>query len=148
MRSGDLVSIRTSKGSKIDIEEVILIFINDILQVPGKGYTFEGGSVVTMTEAPKVGDTSKVIFYKGSGSADVVSKEILETVKKGDDLTIENGSEPYYLKETVRGVTTVTSTNTVQTVPYFGPGNTEDEDLLRPVVWTRQTEDKIINEEW
>ena len=146
-RSGDLVSIRTSKGSKIDIEQVILVFINDILQVPNKGYTFEGGSVVTMTEAPKVGDTSKILFYKGSGSADVVSKEILETVKKGDDLTIENGSQPYYLKETVRGVSTVTSTSTVQTVPYFGPGNTQDENLERPVVWTRQTEDRIINEE-
>ena len=146
-RDGNLISIRTSKGSKIDIEQVILVFINDILQVPNKGYKFDGGSLITMTEAPKVGDTSKILFYKGSGSADVVSKEILETVKQGDDLTIENGSEPYYLKETVRGVSTVTSTNAVETVPYFGPGNTQDEDLLRPVVWTRQTEDKIINEE-
>ena len=146
-RSGDLVSIRTSKGSKIDIEQVILVFINDILQVPNRGYKFEGGSVITMTEAPKVGDKSKVLFYKGSGSADVISKEILETVKKGDDLTIENGSQPYYLKETVRGVSTVTSTSTVETVPYFGPGNTQDENLERPVIWTRQTEDKIINEE-
>ena len=47
-RSGDLVSIRTSKGSKIDIEQVVLIFINDILQVPNKGYTFDGGSIITM----------------------------------------------------------------------------------------------------
>ena len=100
-----------------------------------------------MTEAPKVGDTSKILFYKGSGSADVVSREILETVKQGDDLTIENGSHPAYLTETTRGVSTVTSTSTVKTVPYFGPGNTQDEDLKRPVVWTRQTEDKIINEE-
>ena len=146
-RSGSLVSIRTSRGSKIDIEQVILVFINDILQVPNKGYTFEGGSIVTLTEAPKVGDISKILFYKGSGSADVVSKAVLETVKKGDDLTIENGSQPYYLKETVRGVSTVTSTDMVQTVPYFGPGNTQDENLERPVVWTRQTEDRIINEE-
>ena len=29
-RSGDLVSIRTSKGSKIDIEQVILVFINAV----------------------------------------------------------------------------------------------------------------------
>ena len=146
-RSGNLVSIRTSRGSKIDIDQVIMVFINDILQVPGKGYTFEGGSVVTMSEPPKSGDTSKIIFYKGSGASDVVSKEILETVKEGDDLTIECGSEPFYLTETVRGVSTVTSTNTVKTLPYFGPGNTEDENLLRPVVWTRQTEDKIIGEE-
>ena len=145
-RGGNLVSIRTSKGSKIDIEQVILVFINDILQVPGKGYSFSGGSQVTFTEAPKVGDKSKVIFYKGSGASDVVSKEIIETVKEGDELTIENGSQPYYLKETLRGVTTVTSTDIVETIPYFGPGNTQDENLKRPVVWTRQTEDKIIDE--
>ena len=146
-RAGTQMSIRAGKGSKINVQDIVLIFINDILQVPGKGYKFDGGSIVTFTEPPKAGDVSKVIFYKGSGSNDVVSREILETVKQGDDLTIENGSQPYYLKEDMRGVTTVSSTDTVQTVPYFGPGNTQDEELLRPVVWTRQTEDKIINEE-
>jgi len=146
-RAGDTISIRSSKGSKINVQDVILVFINDILQVPGKGYKFNGGSNVTFTEAPKVGDTSKILFYKGSAGIDVKSKEIIETVKKGDNLTIENGSQPYYLKEDVRGVSTVTSTDTVQTVPYFGPGNTENEDLLRPVVWCKQTEDRVINEE-
>ncbi len=145
-RTGDDISIRTSKGSKIDIDHVLLIFINDILQVPGKAYTFEGGSLVTMMEPPKAGDLSKIIFYKGSGPIDVLTKEILETVKEGDDLTIERGSNPSYLEETVRGVSTVSSTNTVKTIPYFGPGNTEDETLQRPVVWKRQTEDKIIGE--
>ena len=99
-----------------------------------------------MMEPPKAGDLSKVIFYKGSGPIDVLTKEILETVKEGDDLTIERGSNPSYLEETVRGVSTVSSTNTVKTIPYFGPGNTEDETLQRPVVWKRQTEDKIIGE--
>jgi len=150
MRSGSYVAIRSSKGSKIDVEDTLLIFINDILQVPGKGYTFGGGSQVTFTEAPKVGDTSKILFYKGSGDTDVVSKEIIETVKKGDDLTInwdpDNGQR-YWQQETVRGVSTVSSTDIVQTVPYFGPGNTQDESLLRPVIWRRQTEDKIVGEE-
>ena len=146
-RAGDTLSIRSSKGSKINVQDVILIFINDIMQVPGEGYKFTGGSNVTFTEAPKVGDTSKIIFYKGSGGIDVKSKEIIETVKKGDDLTIENGSEPFYMGENVRGVSTVTSTDTVNTVPYYGPGNTENESLLRPVVWCRQTEDRVINEE-
>ena len=38
------------------------------------------------------------------------------------------------------------STDLVETFPYFGPGNTEDETLERPIVWCRQTEDKIIDE--
>ena len=146
-RAGDTISIRSAKGSNINVRDVILVFINDILQVPDVGYKFEGGSNVTFTEAPKIGDTSKILFYKGSGGIDVKSKEIIETVKTGDNLTIERGSEPFYLGENVRGVSTVTSTDTVNTVPYYGPGNTENESLLRPVVWCRQTEDRIINEE-
>jgi hypothetical protein len=35
----------------------------------------------------------------------------------------------------------------VNTNPYFGPGNVSDETLERPVVWCRQTEDKIIDEQ-
>ena len=88
--NGDLISIRAAKGSQINVQDIILIWINDILQVPGKSYTFDGGSVVTFTEAPKKDDKSKVIFYKGSGDQDVVAREIIETVKTGDNLTIES----------------------------------------------------------
>ena len=145
--NGDLISIRSGKGSQINVQDVLIIFINDILQVPGKGYTFSGGSVVTFTEAPKVGDTSKVIFYKGSGASDVINREIIETVKTGDNLTIEsNYPQDWYLQEDTRQVITVDSTDIVSTNPYYGPGNTTDESLQRPVVWCRQTEDKIINE--
>ena len=84
----NIVSIRAAKGSKIDVQDVILVFVNDILQVPGKGYTFEGGSLITFTEPPKAGDTCKIIFYKGSGGIDVKTRDIIETVKIGDDLQI------------------------------------------------------------
>ena len=148
-KGGVIKSIVAARGSNVVVQDVLLIFINDILQVPGEGYTFEGGSIITFTEAPKVGDTSKVIFYKGSGSVDVVSREIIETVKVGDELTIgydaSIGQQPYQ-QEDERTVTSINSTDEVSTVPYFGPGNTADETLLRPVVWCRQTEDKIINE--
>ncbi len=33
-----------------------------------------------------------------------------------------------------------------ETNPYSGPGNIQNTALLRPVVWCRQTEDRIINE--
>ena len=146
---GSLVSIIAGKGSKVDVQAVILIFINDILQVPGKGYTFTGGSQVNFTEAPKPGDTSKVVFYKGTGGVDVTFRNVLETVKKGDELTIgydASISQPAYWQEDQRTVSNVDSTDIVSTNPYFGPGNTNDESLLRPVAWCRQTEDKIINE--
>ena len=148
--SDNLVSIRSSKGSNIDVQDTLLIFINDILQEPGKGYIFPGGSILRFTEPPKVGDTSKILFYRGSGSIDVVDVNILETVKIGDELTIgydpSLGQSPT-LQEEARTVTSINSTDLVNTNPYFGPGNTEDENLERPVKWCRQTEDKIINEQ-
>ena len=145
--NGDLISIRSGKGSNIDVQDVLLVFINDILQVPGKAYTFTGGSVITFTEAPKSGDKSRVIFYKGSGDADVIDKEIIETVKVGDDLTIQkkDDQKPHFT-ENERVVTSVDATDLISTNPYFGPGNTADETMLRPVVWCKQTEDLIVNE--
>ena len=146
---GDLVSILSSKGSKINIEDVLIVFVNDILQKPGSGYTFPGGSNITFTEPLKKGDTVKISFYKG-GSSDVLSKEILETVKVGD--TLEVGYDPSigqesYLQQDPRTVTKVPAVDYVNTMPYYGPGNSLDSDLIRPVDWCRQTEDKIINEQ-
>ena len=148
-RAGDIISIRARKGSKINVQDTLLIFVNDILQIPGKGYTFEGGSVVTFTEAPKPGDTCKIIFYKGSGGVDVVERDIIETVKVGDDLTIGYNppEQKAWQREDTRTAMRIDSTDIVTTNPYYGPGNSEDENLIRPVVWCRQTEDKIINEQ-
>jgi hypothetical protein len=148
--AGSQISIRSPRGSKVDVEQVLIVTINDILQEPGQGYQFPGGSVITFSEAPKVGDTCKILFFKGTGDdTDVIFKEVIETVKVGDELTL--GYDPArgqdkFLQEDERTVTNINSTDQVQTFPYFGPGNTSNEELFRRVVWCRQTEDKIIDE--
>ena len=144
-------SFRSAKGSNINIQDNFLVFLNDVLQVPGSGYQFAGGSVITFTEAPKSGDTCKIIFYRGSGSIDVIERNILETVKLGDGLTIGYdaglGQSPT-LQESERTVNFIESesTNLVKTLPYYGPGLSNNPITLRPVTWCRQTEDKIIDE--
>jgi hypothetical protein len=137
-------SILSAKGSNINIQDTLLVFINDILQVPGEGYIFTGGSTIRFTEALKIGDTSKILFYRGTKDVDVIDVDILETVKVGDELTIEQISD---FQEDYRTVTSINSIDIVNTNPYFGPGNTEDENLQRPVKWCRQTEDIIIDEQ-
>ena len=147
--AGTLISILAKRGSRINIQDVLLVFVNDVLQVPGEGYEFPGGSLITFTEAPKPDDTCKILFYKGTGSTDVVFVEIIETVKKGDKLTISPNPDkghPYYWEEDARAVIRVDSTDKVTTPTYNGPGNTSDDTLERPVKWCRQTEDRIINE--
>lgn len=147
--AGNIISIRSYRGSPIDVQATLLVFINDILQVPGEGYVFNGGSILTFTEAPKPGDKSKILFYRGSGSVDVVDRDILETVKVGDKLTIgydPSLGQPVTYQEEERTVNSIKSVDLVGTNPYFGPGNSSDDTLVRPVTWCRQTEDKIIDE--
>jgi len=140
-------SIAAKKGSKIDVQDLLLVFVNNIPQVPGKGYKFPGGSVITFTEAPKVGDTVEIIFYKGTSGQDVVERKVIETVKPGDDLTIGRlTSQDNWLQEVARVPISVDSTDRVSTPPYYGPGNSSNSSLERPINWCRQTEDKIINE--
>jgi len=147
---GEVLSIMAARGSKIDVEDIIFVFVNDILQVPGLGYKFEGGSIITLTEAPKIGDSIKISFYKGRSGVDVIEKEVIETVKEGDVLTIgydaTSGQSPYW-QEDPRTVTLIDKIDSVDTSPYYGPGNVDDSNLLRPVKWCKQTEDKIINEQ-
>ena len=56
-------SILARRGSAIEVKANLLVFLNDILQVPDQGYIFNGGSLITFTEAPKVDDTCKIMFY-------------------------------------------------------------------------------------
>ena len=72
----------------IDVEQTILVFLNNILQEPGVAYRFNGGSNITFIEPPKVGDTCSILFYRGTGAVDVISRDIIETIKSGDTVKI------------------------------------------------------------
>ena len=48
------------------------------------------------------------------------------------------------LQEQTRGVIEITSSNSVDTNNYNEPGVFEDTREFRPVVWTKQIEDKIV----
>ena len=141
------VSIQAAKGSNIDVDQTLLIFINDILQEPGKGFVFTGGSTVEFTEPPKVGDTSKILFYKGGVSIDVVFTDVLESVKVGDTLDINNlpPSQGIIYDQDTRTVTGINTLDSVQTNTYIGPGVTPIRSVVRPVTWCKQKVDKIIN---
>ena len=149
------VTIRSKKGSSVNVRDTLLIFINDIIQIPGESYTFSGGSFVTFDEAPKgpisgipnSGDKCKVIFYRGTSGVDVVDVDVVETVKAGDDLTINANKNTCSnsVNQEERVVTLVESTDSVYTTPYNGVGIINSPTCLRPVTWCKQTKDVIIN---
>ena len=154
-RDKDPVTIRAEKGSDIDVQSTLLVFLNDILQVPGDGYTLSGGSVLTFASAPRgpqvegsfKGDTCKILFYKGTGDQDVIFNDIRKSVKTGDMLTIRHNKDlcARSIKQDPRLVEDVVATNIVDTNAYVGMGINGSPDCQRPVTWCKQTADLVVN---
>ena len=143
--NGAQKTIQSKPGSNVNVELTLLVFINDILQVPQNGYTFNGGSYINFTEAPKVGDTSKILFYEGTGSVDVANVDILETIKRGDTVTLHDDNRIY--DEDSRTVSEILASDSLLTNVYGDAGINTNENYKRPLNWCRQTEDKFIDGE-
>jgi hypothetical protein len=138
------VSIKPKVGSLIDVQEAMIVFVNDILQVPGESYTFDGGSVLVFSEPPKENDTCTILFYEGTSSVDVAQITPTQKIKVGDFVEIEDDSINF-LSEDSRIITDVNSVDSVKTNIYPGPGISQNESLLRPITLYQQTEDLFIN---
>ena len=144
---GEAFAIQAASGSNIVVRDTIILTINDILQVPGEGYIFDGGGSITLTEAPNADDVMRMFFYRGTGGEDVKDRDVVETVKVGDDLQI--GYDPAYNTRTFvefpRTVSEIVSSSQVDTNQYYGRGLGDSETETRPVKWYRQLEDKYID---
>jgi len=146
--AGQQFAIQVTEGSLINLAQCLIVTINDIPQVPNQAYKFNGGSVIEFTEPPKKGDTSKIIFYKGTPDVDVVLVDIFETVKVGDTLQLVNDykkGQSFGFMQEPRTVTGITTIDTVRTFAYDGPGVTTNTSLVRPVTWCKQQNDIVIN---
>lgn len=146
-RSGNRLSVQSDYGSIVNVDDVLIVFINDILQIPGDSYTFSSGSTITFSEAPKSGDRLKVLFYKGTSGTDVLPKEVTNEVHEGDELIInydKSLNQNKFNQQDNRSVYSVLSSGTVKTNSYYGPGLLSDSSIHRPVTLCKQTEDKMI----
>ena len=139
--NGNRFSIISKSG--IDLKSVLLIFVNDILQEPDVSYTFNGGSNISFTEAPKKGDKCRMIFYKGTPNVDVVDTDVLETVKIGD--TIQLIGSRFNLTENKRVVTDIILPDTTETSNYNSIGVTTNFEYIRPLKWCRQRNDTVVD---
>ena len=131
----------------IDLDAVLLIFINGVLQKPKESYQFEGGSTFTFTEPPDSGDKVDIFFYKGQDGVDVLIKDVQEFVKIGDEFRV--------LKNETIGITTsqqsdrivkqILGADLIETDIYTGIG--VDETNNKPVRWEKQKVDIVLNGE-
>jgi len=140
---GIQTTLRSRQGSNLDINYNLIIFVNDIYQVPKESYVFDGGSILTFTEPPKQGDKCVIVFYFGTTEVDTRTVDILETIKIGDIVTVN--SDNFSLQQDPRTVTDVRSTDIIETNTYVSPGLTLDESLKRPITWCKQLVDKVID---
>ena len=146
---GQQTSIRSKKLTKDEVQATLLIFINDILQVPNEGYIFNGGSVIEFIEPPKIDSTTnekdsiKILFYKGTSDNDVLNVDILEQVEIGD--TININSSNILLDQDERLVEQIINSDLITTNSYFGTGISSDVTIKRPITLCKQTEDRFVN---
>jgi hypothetical protein len=138
------ISIKPKIGSSIDVQEAMIVFVNDILQIPGESYIFNGGSVIVFSEPPKKDDTCTILFYEGTSSVDVAEIIPIQRIKVGDFVKVEDESANFLFQDS-RIITKINSVDTITTDLYPGPGLSKNESLLRPITLYQQTEDLFIN---
>lgn len=144
--NSQLVSLETLPGSNIDIKQNVLVFFNDVLQIPEESYIFEGGSQLIMSEAPPVGSTLKVYFYMGS-DGDAIFYDIDPKIKVGDTLKVKKKVERSPETQFNRTVKRILSSDTLKTEIYNKKGLSPDSITFRPVDFTPQSRDLIISGE-
>ena len=152
--NGQLLSFEIDEESalsdQIDLNAVLLIFVNGVLQTPNVSYQFEGGTTFTFTEAPMASDKVDVFFYKGEEGVDIEIVDVNETVKVGDDIQLikhpdflDPDVEPFTeTQESTRPVKAILGSDLVETTIYTGIGITEF--YAKPLDWTKQKTDVWI----
>ena len=91
--NGSLRSFEKEDDSPIDLDSVLLIFINGVLQKPRDAYVFEGGTSFVFNVPPKPDDNVSIFFYRGTRDVDSIERTVYETLKVGDTVQLIKGSE-------------------------------------------------------
>ena len=142
--NGQLLSFEKDKNFDLDMKNLLVIFVNGILQEPDKSYQFDGGTTFVFTSAPKPEDNIAIFFYRGTiGSDSALNSDIAQTIKTGDNVqVIKNNGYDTTISQNERLVQNVTFADRIETDLYTGPGI--DEVNLKPINWTKQKRDKIV----
>jgi len=149
--NGQLISFEKDNNdalsSEIDLDAVLIIFVNGVIQTPKIAYQFAGGTTVLFTEPPSPSDKIDIFFYVGQRGVDIEIVDVQESVKVGDDLRLlrHPGYTDTVDQERTRIIKSFLGSDIVETDTYVGVGITEDQE--KPIQWTKQKVDKIIQGE-
>jgi hypothetical protein len=142
--NSQLLSFEKNADSLIDLNAVLLIFVNGVIQEPGIAYQFEGGTSFVFTEPPKVEDDISIFFYRGTRDSDSTLVNVNETLKIGDFVQVyKNDLLPETITQGIRRIDNIPASDTLETNIYVDLGI--DETNFKPFTWTKQKVDRIIN---
>ena len=145
LKNGQRISLDADSQYEIDLQENLLVFINDILQIPGVSYTFNSGSKITFTEAIPTGSSLKLYFYKGYYNDTYIASNIAK-LKEGDSLQLHQDIfNPPPVQENPRIIKELINSDTLRTEVYSDIGLSKNSSQLRSVTWTPQKQDLIID---
>lgn len=139
---GKQISIESRPGSQLELQYNLIVQINDIYQVPNESYIFNGGSSIRFVDPPNEGDKCVIIFYRGTDGVDTKFVDILETIKEGDIVTI---NDDFGYQQDPRTVSDILTTDIIETNVYTGAGIDETQQRIRPIKWCKQLVDKVIS---
>lgn len=142
--NSQLLSFEKIDSEEIEFNSLLIIFVNGILQQPGLAYEFNGGTSFTFTQAPDTDDNVSIFFYRGSND-DSTIVDVNETIKSGDILQVfsSNSNLQNTITQDERGVVEIETSDIIKTELYKYQGI--DINNYKPVSWTKQKVDKIIN---
>ena len=145
--NGQLLSfekdLNNATSQLIDLNAVLLIFINGVLQEPGSSYTFEGGTTFEFQEAPRAEAIVDIFFYKGQDGVDVDTADIQQTIKIGDEVRLfKHPVGVTTSQQAERTIKELLGAKLVETDIYTGAGI--DENNNKPIRWTKQKVDIIL----
>ena len=148
--NGELLSFEPQEGSPIEenINNILIIFINGVLQKPVTNFVFEGGTSFVFTKAPLPEDEVEIYFYKGIDGTDASSVDnVRPTLKTGDKVqVISNNNVPNTVTQNERTVYNLSFSDKFETNRYFEQGI--DESNFKPLSWIKQKSDKKVNGEF
>ena len=144
---GSLLSFETPDSDvTIDLNSLLIIYVNGVLQEPNESYIFNGGSSFSFVTPPDPSDVISIFFYRGTKGEDSSLVEINESIKVGDTIRIEqNDAIPETIGQNPRDVTNLPTSDKIETANYNQNGI--DQENARPLTWIKQKVDKIINNE-
>ena len=145
--NGQLLSFEINTNdpdsSQIDLNAVLLVYINGVPQTPGVAYEFTGGTSFIFTSPPAEDANIAIFFYRGTRNSDSVFVNVNEIIKSGDTVTVSKNND---IRTTVdqysRVVYDISSADKIQTNLYSDAGI--DQINYKPLNWRKQKSDRII----